>query len=597
MTRVQREQATGRTAGIWMPLTSFVGRTRDAAELTMLLDSGRLVTVTGPGGVGKTRLAIEVARGVADRFPDGVWLIDLGVVSDEAQVPDEVTSALGVQQDPARPALEVLPEALEQRRMLLILDNCEHVLVAAAELCAALLGSGDDVCILATSREPLGVDGEARYQLPPLELPDSDEPKAVGDSAAAALFTERARQAGGARFSLGPRDAPLVARVVTRLDGMPLAIELAAARVEALGLPGLADRIDDALRLLVGGDRLAAARHRSLAAVADWSYRLLTEPEQRVFRRLAVFPGPFTLEAAQAVAGPEAAAITARLADCSLLSPPRPGADLRSRYSMLQTLRAYALTRLGEAGEEREAMAAMAGFACAVAEEAAAGCETSHRELGALRWLDAEDATLGRAFGWALEHDPEVALRLATAQARWLRIRGRLAEAQRRLSAAATRSSAGSHAWLAAQVWLGILLSSSADPADSLACLVAVVEAHRGRAPSRALVDALITRAVVRLNLGDDPAEVSHDARRALELARDLGYPAGELQALATLSLTAFYASDVPGVLELARQAEPLLPSGTPGDPSDMPGDMSRWSHYILATVLTETGELGSGRR
>jgi predicted ATPase/DNA-binding CsgD family transcriptional regulator len=596
VTRPDRQRVAGNAARIWAPLTSFVGRASDVAELTSLLDDGRLVTVTGPGGVGKTRLAIEVALAAADRFPDGVWLVELGRVADEAQVPDEVASSLGVQQDPARPALEVLTEALEQRRLLLVLDNCEHLLSATAELCRALLKSADELCILATSREQLGVDDEMRYQLSPLGLPASDAPAEVAGSAAAALFAERARRAGH-RLALSPQDAPLVAHVVTQLDGMPLAIELAAARVEALGMAGLAERIDDALRLLAGTDRLVAARHRSLAAVADWSYQLLTEPEQRVFRRLAMFPGPFTLAAAEAIAGPDAAEVVMRLADCSLLVPPRLGPDRRSRYSMLQTLRAYALDRLREVGEEQEVMASLTGFALSVAEEAAAGCETSHRELAALHWLDAEDATLNRASGWALDHDAESALRLATAQARWLRVRGRLAEARERLSGAVARSPADSKAWASAQVWLGILLSSSASPADSLGRLAAVVGAHAGQPPSRPLVEALICQAVMRLNLGDDPADAADDAHRALALARDLGFAAGELQALAALSLTAFYADDAPGVLDWAQRAEALLPSASPDDPSDIAGDMSRWSHYIVATVLTETGNLDAARR
>jgi predicted ATPase len=589
VTRAEREQAASRKTGIWTPLTSFVGRANDVAELVGLLEDYRLVTVTGPGGVGKTRLATEVARRLEGRFPDGVWFIELGAVTDGAQVPAEVTSALGVQQDLGRPPLEVLAEVLAPRRLLLILDNCEHVLPAVTGLCGVLLNRADEVRVLATSREQLGTGGEARYRLSPLELPGSDDPVAVGQSAAAALFTERARQADP-RFALSPEYAPLVARVVARLDGMPLAIEMAAVRVEALGMAGLADRIDDALRLLTGKDLLAADRHRSLAAVADWSYQLLAEPEQRVFRRLAVFPGPFTLEAAEAVAGPEAGPIVLRLVDCSLLVPPRLGADQRTRYTMLQILRTYALTRLREAGEEPEATAALAAFAWSVAEQAAAGLATSDdRELGALRWLDAEDATLSRSLSWALDHDPDGALRLASALTRWLRIRGRLAEARMRLGAAVARSSPAGETWAMAQVWLGYLLSSSADPADGLDCLTAACEAYRGREPSPILVEALIGRAVVRLNLGDAPAEV-HDARHALALARDLGYTAGEIQALAALSLTAYYAGDAAGVLDWAWQALELLPA-------NIPGDMLRWSHYILATVLAEIGELDSARR
>ena len=360
----------------WAPLTSFVGRERAAAELAGLVRDHRLVTVTGPGGVGKTRLAAEVARAAAGQFPDGVHFAGLGAVTDPGRVPAAVAAALGVRQGRGRPAREVIVGLLASRRLLLVLDNCEHVLEVVAELCGELLKSADDVRVLATSREPLWVGGEARFRLSPLELPGSDDPAEVSRSEAVALFAERARHADP-RFALGDGDAPLAARVVARLDGMPLAIELAAARVEALGLAGLADRVDDALRLLEGRDSLAAARHRSLAAVADWSYRLLTAAEQRVFRWLAVFPGPFTLAAAEAVAGPEAGPVVLRLVDCSLVAPPRRGPDGRMRYALLQTLRAYGLGRLAEAGEEREAEAALAGFALSVAGQAAAGLETS----------------------------------------------------------------------------------------------------------------------------------------------------------------------------------------------------------------------------
>ena len=589
MRLAEREQAANHTTGTWTPLTSFVGRANEAAELTRLLEDSRLVTVTGPGGVGKTRLAAELARRVQDRFPDGVWLVELGAAAEAAQVAAEVMSVLGVQQDPGRPPLEVLAEVLAPRRLLLVLDSCEHVLSAAAELCGVLLRSADEVRVLATSREQLGIGGEVWYRLSPLELPGSDEPEAVRQSSAATLFAERASR-GNPGFSLNSEYAPLVARVVSRLDGMPLAIELAAARVEALGMAGLADRIDDALRLLTGKDLLAAARHRSLTAVADWSYQMLSAPEQRAFRQLAVFPGPFTLAAADAVAGPEAGPLVARLVDCSLLVPPRPGADGRTRYTMLQTLRAYALTRLREAGEEQEAAAALAAFASSVAVRAAAELDAGHTELGALRWLDAEDATLSRALGWALEHDPDDAMRLATALAPWLRQRGRLVEARTRLSAAVEHSSPAAETWPSAQLWLGYLSSHSVDPADGADHHTAAIEAFRDREPSHVLVTALAGgRAVARLNLGDVPGAVD-DARRALVLARELGDAASELLALTAVSLTAYYAGDAAKALDWTRQAQELLPL-------DICGDEARWCHYVVALVLTEIGELDSARR
>jgi predicted ATPase len=215
------------------------------------------------------------------------------------------------------PAAEALARVLARQQLLLVLDNCEHLIGAAARLCAGLLAACDDVRVLATTREPLRVVGEARYRLGPLTLPGSDDPPDTGGSEAVALFVDRARQVD-AQFALTGETGPAVARLVIRLDGMPLAIELAAARVEALGIGQLADRLDDRFALLTAGDRLAPGRHRSLAATVEWSYRLLDEGERRVFRAVSVFPGPFTLDAAEAVAGAGADAAVLRL--CGVLA-------------------------------------------------------------------------------------------------------------------------------------------------------------------------------------------------------------------------------------------------------------------------------------
>ena len=339
----------GGVHGFPVALTSFVGRDGQARHVAGLLKEQRLVTVTGPGGVGKTRLAGQVAGAVAGRFADGAWLAELALVSDPAQVPGVVAAALGVPGQPGVPPAEVLARALARRQLLLVLDNCEHVIGVAAELCAGLLAACDDVRVLATSREPLAVAGEARYRLGPLTLSGGDLGEA-GGSEAVALFADRARQAD-AQFVLTGETGPVVARLVARLDGMPLAIELAAARVEALGVAQLADRLDDRFGLLTGGDRLAPFRHRSLAATVEWSYRLLGEDERRVFRALSVFPGPFTLEAADAVGGEGSGPVVLRLVECSLVVPPREGLDGRWRYAMLQTLRGYGAGLLAGSGE------------------------------------------------------------------------------------------------------------------------------------------------------------------------------------------------------------------------------------------------------
>ena len=319
-------------------LTSFIGRAAAVREVAGLLEQHRLVTVTGPGGAGKTRLSGEVAGRVAGRFADGVWLAELALVRDPAQVPAAVAVALGVREQPGVPAAEAMARVLARQQLLLVLDNCEHVIGAAAELCAGLLLACDDVRVLATSREPLAVAGEARYRLAPLTLPDPGDLADAGASEAVALFADRARSAD-ARFALDQQTGPAAARLVMRLDGMPLAIELAAARVEALGVTQLLDRLDDRFALLTAGDRLAAGRQRSLAATVEWSYQLLDDHERQVFRAVSVFPGPFTLQAAEAVAGEGAGPAVLRLVDCSLLSPPRAGPDGRPRYVMLETLR------------------------------------------------------------------------------------------------------------------------------------------------------------------------------------------------------------------------------------------------------------------
>jgi len=275
--------AVGGVHGFAPVLTSFVGRAAEVDRVAGLLGEARLVTVTGPGGVGKTRLAGEVAARVAGWFADGVWLAELAPVGDPAQVPAVVAVTLGVREQPGVPAGQALARVLARQQLLVVLDNCEHVIGAAAELCADLLAAADDVRILATSRERLRVAGEACYRLAPMGLPGPDDAASVGGGEAVALFVDRARRAD-AHFTLAEGNGPVVGRLVGRLDGMPLAIELAAARVEALGVAGLAERMEDRFALLVAGDRRAAGRQRSLAATVEWSYQLLDEEERRVFR-------------------------------------------------------------------------------------------------------------------------------------------------------------------------------------------------------------------------------------------------------------------------------------------------------------------------
>jgi predicted ATPase/DNA-binding CsgD family transcriptional regulator len=568
-------------------LTSFVGRAGPVRQVAGLLGEGRLVTVTGPGGSGKTRLASEVVRQVAGRFADGVWLVGLAPVGDPAQVGAAVAAGLGVREQPGVTAAEAVARVLARQQLLLVLDNCEHVIGAAAELCAGLLGACDDVRVLATSREPLAVAGEARYRLAPLSLPGPDDPVGMGGSEAVALFTDRARRAD-AHFELDGQTGAAVATIVARLDGMPLAIELAAARVEALGVAQLLDRLDDRFALLAGGDRLAAGRHRSLEAAVAWSYQLLDDREQRVFRQLSMFPGPFTLEGAEAVAGQGAGPVVVRLVDCSLLSPPQAGPDGRARYLMLETLRAYGAGLLAQAGEQDAAAAALAEYALRVAEQAAAGLQTTTAEVAAARWLDAEDPLMRQVLTWAGEHDPAVLLRLAAALGWWWVLRGRLASHYLLLREAAGYAEVDSGGWCGALYWLGWTALFSADLAGSLDHFTALRDAVADGPPSRALADALTGRAEVLRWMGQVP-QAADEARRALALARELRYPAGEVLALAGLSLIAAFAGDLNGAVQLAQQAEQIT--------EGVPGSLARVSRQVLTEALILAGDLAAAAR
>ena len=577
----------GGVHGFAPTLTSFVGRATAVNAVAGLLDHYRLVTVTGPGGSGKTRLAGEVAEQVAGRFADGVWLAELAHVEDPALVAAVVAAALGIRDQPGVPAAEALARALARQQLLLVLDNCEHVIGAAASLCAGLLVGADDVRVLATSREPLRVVAEAPYRLGPLALPHPDDVGDVAGCEAVALFADRARRAD-TRFALDDQTGPLVARLVRRLDGMPLAIELAAARVEALGVAQLLDRLDDRFVLLTAGDRLATARQRSLAATVAWSYQLLDDQERRVFRALSVFPGPFTLDAAEAVAGPGAGPAVLHLVDCSLLSPPRAGPDGRSRYVLLETLRAYGARLLAEAGEQEAAAAALARYALRVAEEAAGGLQTTIGEAAAARRLDAEDATVRQVLTWATGHDAAAALRLAVALAPWWSLRGRAVSQYPLLRDAAGRAAPGGEQWCTAQFWLGDMAFDSADLAGALGHFTAVIDAMRDRRPYRSVVYCLVGRSVALLNLGR-VSEAAQDAHRSLSLAQELGYPAGEVSALAMLGFAAVDAGDLDGAVQLARQARQI--------PGDIPGWIARMRSDCVTVALTEARDLAAARR
>jgi len=422
-----------------------------------------LVTLTGPGGTGKTRLGLQVAAETLERFPDGTRLVALAPLADPALVPQTVATALGVREGPGRPALMALTDYLHSKSLLLILDNCEHLVEACAQLVDALLHGAPNLEILASSREALGIAGEASFRVPPLSLPDARHlppVEALSQYEAVRLFTERAALALP-DFALTDQIAAAVAQVCQRLDGIPLAIELAAARVRVLAVEEIAARLDDRFRLLTGGSRTALPRQQTLRATMDWSYGLLSEAERTLFGRLAVFAGGWTLDAAETVCAGEPGGrgageqislaplppitpadvldLLTRLVDKSLVIKEEQGGQ--SRYHRLETVQQYAREKLLESGEVEQVRSRHLNYFLRLAEEA----ELKHYGPEQLTWLDrleTEHDNLRAALEWSLtaEQEAEAGLRLAGALAAFWRTRSYFSEGRERLSAALSQA-------------------------------------------------------------------------------------------------------------------------------------------------------------
>jgi predicted ATPase/DNA-binding SARP family transcriptional activator len=424
-----------------VPLTSFVGREAELAEITQLLQTTRLLTLTGPGGCGKTRLALEAGTNQLDDYPDGVWWVELAALSDAALVPQAVATGLGVREPSGRPALDTLIDYLRAKQLLLLLDNCEHLVEASAQLAEQCLTACAHLHILATSREALSIGGETTWLVPSLSLPESPQTSTVEELSryeAIRLFVERAA-AVLPTFRLTAANGSHVAQICRRLDGIPLAIELAAARVKVLPVEQIAARLDDVFHLLTAGRRTALPRHQTLQAAMDWSYELLSDTERVLFRRLAVFAGGFTLEAAEAVCageGLEASAVLAllsHLVDKSLIAVTQDGA---TRYRLLDTIRQYAHHKLREAGEADVFQRQHAAFFLSLAKTAEPKMKSAERGVWMDR-LDVEHDNLRAALGWSRESEAaEMVLELAGALYWFWYFRGYLAEARGWLEAA-----------------------------------------------------------------------------------------------------------------------------------------------------------------
>jgi predicted ATPase/class 3 adenylate cyclase/DNA-binding CsgD family transcriptional regulator len=473
--------------------TSFVGRNGELTRVQELLADNRLVTVTGAGGAGKTRLAVQVAGQLAGEFSGGTWYVDLAPITDPALVPTTAARALGLPDQPGRSTMDTLTRFIADRQMLVVLDNCEHLLDACAALMVALLEACPGLTLLATSREPIGVAGEVSWRVPSLSL--------AGE--AVELFTDRARHARP-DFEISDDNAATVTEICRRLDGLPLAIELAAARVRALSLTEILDSLHDRFRLLTGGARTAVRRQQTLRASVDWSHALLTEPERVLFRRLAAFLGGFDLEAAQTVAGGAEVQRYQVLDQLTLLVDKSlvvaENIRGRTRYRLLETVRQYALEKLGESGEadavrgrHRDYYTTMVALLDAPS--------VSRLEQFFSEQAEIEVDNFRAAFGWSRENsDVELALALASSlAAAWLLMgRGREGLA-----------------------WFDTVLSG-----------VNIIDLNAG-VRARALADQALLAAWVNAAASLDQAQ------QALAIARDIDDPALLVRALAACCLIA----------------------------------------------------------
>jgi non-specific serine/threonine protein kinase len=390
-----------------LELSSFVGRERELAEVERSLENTRLLTLTGSGGCGKTRLALAVAAELVGGLEDGVWLVELAPLADPSLVPQAVASTLGVREQPGRLLTETLSDYLRSKKMLLVLDNCEHLIEACATLVEALLRSCPELCVLATSREALGITGEVAWPVPSLSLPDVrrlPNIESLPQYESARLFVERAVAVKPA-FALTEQNAASVAQICYRLDGIPLALELAAARTKVLSVEQIADRLDDCFGLLADGGRTALPRQRTLHATMDWSHELLSEEERALFRRLSVFAGGFTLEAAESVcAGEElerneVLQLLSHLVDKSLVTAREVSGE--ARHHLLETVRQYGWEKLSESGETGLVRERHAEYYLALAEEAEPELK-AERQVAWLERFERDHDNLRAAMAWLL---------------------------------------------------------------------------------------------------------------------------------------------------------------------------------------------------
>ncbi len=541
-------------------LTSFIGREQEIADVKVLLAKTHLLTLTGPGGCGKTRLAAQAALQALPAYPDGVWLVELAALTDPALVPSAIAAAVGVREHTGRPPLETVADTLKNKQLLLILDNCEHLVKACAETAEALLRAAARVTILATSRESLGARGETSYQVPSLTVPtvrETQAPDVLTKTEAVQLFTERAAsiQPG---FSLTPASSVDVAHIVQTLDGIPLAIELAAARVNVLSVPQIAERLHDRFHLLTTGGRTAAPRQQTMQATMDWSYDLLSESERVLLRRLSAFAGGFTLDTAEAVCtdthvpGSQTLDLLSALVNKSLVMTIGTTGD--RRYRMLDTVRQYAWDKVHSSGEAAAVRDRHLQYFLAFAEQAESRVRGGAQRLW-LDWLEMDHDNLRAALEWAKTKHNESELRLAGALWLFWDLRGHWKEGRARLNSALERYPDASPAPKAKAMYAAALLAwRQRDHAQAEALAAESLRMSRALPDEFGMACCLLVLGLIARREGRFQDAADRHAE-SLALFRKLKDDWGTVWSLRLLGIAKFYQGEVTASGEHFRES------------------------------------------
>ena len=547
--------------------TSFIGRERERAELRALLSKVRLVTLLGMGGLGKTRLSLQVATEMLAQFPDGVWFLDFAPIRDAALVVGEVAQVLGVREEPGRPLLQTVCAHLKPLRVLLVMDNCEQVVRACADLASAMLKTAPQVRLIASSREALRVPGEQAYPILPLPVPARGQTIAqLAAMTAVRLFVERAQQHKPS-FRLNAHEAPAVAELVARLEGIPLALELAAARVRSLTVADINLRLNDRYRLLTGGSRVLQERQQTLRALVDWSYDILVETEQLLLQRLSVFRGGFTLEAAEHVCGAEpidsldVLDLLGSLVEKSLVMLDEQGAE--PRYRMLETISDYAREKLEQAGGTADTAARHCEHFFALAKSTNKGLQGPEQAVW-IRRMETEFDNTRAALALALAGgvDVFIAVKIAVAMQGFWALRGYLTEGRAAVRAAlALPAVQASPMAQAHALYVGAALAASqSDYTEAETMLQTCLALRRQLGNTADIAATLSTLALARFGRGDTAGALAGE-QEALALFRECGHQVGE--AVALLHLGQFFnrlddgdaaRTHLQGGLSLARQ-------------------------------------------